>query len=118
VRVQLTSWPLIVQVQPVPVADVGVSPAGVESVTVTVLPSVAAVPPLVTVRVKLPVPPRVNVAALTVLDKVNEGTDASAVLTVTEPEADEPSPPPTTLAVLVNDAAALLATDTATVIDG
>jgi hypothetical protein len=59
--------------QPVPLALVGVSPDGTLSVTVTVLPLVAEEPPLVTVKVKVPVPPRVNVPALAVFDRVRSG---------------------------------------------
>ena len=50
-RVQVTTCPAMPHVQPftVPVGAVGVSPAGTVSVTVTVVPFVAAVPELVTV---------------------------------------------------------------------
>ena len=47
-------WPLVVTVQPLTVplsAAVGVSPAGSVSMTVTLLPSVAAAPTLLTVIV-------------------------------------------------------------------
>jgi hypothetical protein len=105
-----------VHAQPVPLAEVGVSPDGSESLTVTVVPSVAALPPFVTVSVKLPVPPRVSVAALAVFSMVSDGVDGSAVLTVTEPVAAVLSPPPLTLAVLVSDAPALAATEALIVI--
>jgi hypothetical protein len=116
--VQLTSWPLTLHVHPVPLADVGVRPAGNESLTVTVVPSVAAVPPLVTSSVKLAVPLRVRVAALAVLVIVSDGTVGSAVLNDTDPDPALLSPPPTTLALLVSEAAALLATVTLTVTAG
>ena len=104
----------MLHVHPVPLAAVGVSPVGSVSVTVTVVPSVAVPPPLVTVSVKVPVLPRTNVAALAVLARVR--STGAAVLTVTEPEADELSPPPTTLAVFVSEALASLATDAVTLI--
>ena len=49
-----------------------------------------------------------DVAAFVVTD------GAAMVLTVTDPDADELSPPPTTLAVFVSDAPASLATDAVT----
>ena len=54
-------------VQPVPEALVGVNPEGRGSLTVTVVPLVAP-PLLVTVKVKLPVPPRTKVEALDVFE--------------------------------------------------
>jgi hypothetical protein len=108
----------MLHVQPVPLALLGVSPAGNESLAVTVVPLVEALPLLVTVSVKLPVVPRVNVAALALLVIVSEGAVGSAVETVTDPLADDESPPPATLAVFVNDAAALLAIETFTAIAG
>ena len=104
----------MLHVHPVPLAAVGVSPVGSVSVTVTVVPSVVVPPLLVTVSVKVPVLPRTNVAALAVLARVR--STGAAVLTVTEPEADELSPPPTTLAVFVSEALASLATDAVTLI--
>ena len=104
----------MLHVHPVPLAAVGVSPVGSVSVTVTVVPSVAVPPPLVTVSVKVPVLPRVRVDALAVLVIVR--STGATVLTVTEPEADELSPPPTTLAVFVSEALASLATDAVTLI--
>src|SRR5262245_21077286 len=59
-RVQFTLCPVMGQVQPFPVAVVGANPVGSGSSTVTV-PLVALPPLLVTVSVKLPVPPRWNV---------------------------------------------------------
>ena len=111
-RVQLTAWPVIVQVHPVPLAVLGVNPVGSVSVTVTVVPSVAVPPLLVTVSVNVPVLPRVNVALLAVFAIVR--STGAAVLTVTDPDADELSPPPATLAVFVSDAPASLATDAVT----
>src|SRR5512132_1944532 len=95
--------------QPVPRALVGVNPEGSGSLTVTVSPLVAR-PLFVTVKVKLPVPPRTNVGALAVLEMVRSGS--VAVLTVTDPMAGVVSPPPLTLAVFVSDAAAFEATFT------
>ena len=92
----------------------GVSPVGSVSVTVTVVPSVAVPPLLVTVSVNVPVPPRVSVALLAVFVIVR--STGAAVLTATDPEADVLSPPPTTLAVFVSDAPASLATDAVTLI--
>ena len=86
------------------------------SVTVTVVPFVAPSPLLVTVSVNVPVPPRVRVPALAVFVIVSDGAPGAAVLTVTAPEAEELSPPPTTLAVLVSEAFASLATDAVTLI--
>jgi hypothetical protein len=72
-----------------------------------VVPLVA--PPLfVTVKLKLPVPPRTNVAALAVFETVKTG--ASMVLIVTEPLAGVESPPPLTVAVFVSDGPAFAAT--------
>ena len=93
-RVQLTAWPVILHVQPVPVAVAGVNPEGKLSVTVTAVPSVAIPPLLVTVKVKLPVEPRTRVEALA--DFVIVRSVASDVLTVTEPVAAVESPPPLT----------------------
>ena len=112
----VTVWLLMLHVHPVPLAAVGVSPVGSVSVTVTVVPSVAPSPLLVTVSVKVPVLPRVSVAALAVFAIVSDGVLGATVLTVTEPEADELSPPPTTLAVFVSEALASLATDAVTLI--
>jgi hypothetical protein len=52
--VQVTVWPAIKQVQPVPVAAVGVRPAGIVSVIV-MTPLVEIVPTLLGVSVKYPV---------------------------------------------------------------
>ena len=103
-------------VQPVPVAVLGVNPAGSVSLTVTVVPLVGEVPLFVAVKVKLPVPARANVEALAVLAIVIAGP--AAILTVTESEAALVSPPPLTLAELVSDAGALEATLTAIEIGG
>jgi hypothetical protein len=74
-------------------------------------------PPLfVTVKLKLPVAPRTNVAALAVFEIVKSG--ASAMLIVTEPLAELGSPPPLTVAVFDSEAAAVAATSTATEIAG
>ena len=102
-------------VQPVPEALVGVNPVGSESLTVTVVPLVAA-PLFVTVKVKLPVPPRTKVGALAVFEIVKSGGGAVAI--VTGPVAAVESPPPTTEAVFVSDAAAFAATLTWMVIAG
>ena len=120
----VTVWLLTLHVHPVPLAAVGVSPVGSVSVTVTVVPFVAGPPLLVTVSVNVPVLPRVNVALLAVFVIVNDGSSeaglspppplGATVLTVTDPDADELSPPPTTLAVFVSDAPASLATDAVT----
>jgi len=104
-----------VHVQPVPEALVGVNPVGSESLTVTVVPLVAA-PLFVTVKVKLPVPPRTKVGALAVFEIVKSGT--SVVPIVTEPLVAVESPPPLTVAVLVSDAPAFAATLTWMVIAG
>ncbi len=56
VRVQVTVCPDMVQVQPAPVAAVGVRPVGRVSLTVTV-PLVAIVPEFLAVMVYVPVPP-------------------------------------------------------------
>lgn len=101
----------MLHVQPVPLAAVGVRPVGRASLTVTVVPSVAASPLLVPVSVKVPVLPRINVDALEVFDKVSDGVPGAAVATVTDPDAEDPSPPPMTEAVLVREAAASAATD-------
>jgi len=112
VRVQLTAR---VHVQPFPEALVGVNPVGSESVTVTVVPLVA--PPLfVTVKVKVPVPPRKKVGALAVFEIVK--STGAAVAIVTEPSAAVESPPPLTVAILVSDAPAFAATLTWMVIAG
>ena len=108
----VTVWLLTLHVHPVPLAAVGVSPVGSVSVTVTVVPFVAPSPLLVTVSVNVPVLPRVNVALLAVFAIVR--STGAAVLTVTDPDADELSPPPATLAVFVSDAPASLATDAVT----
>ena len=113
---QVTVWLAMEQLQPVPDAAVGVSPVGRVSVTVTVVPSVAVPPPLVTARAKLPVPPRMRVAALAVLARVR--LTGATVAIVTSPVAAEPSPPPLTLPVLVIDAAAFPATSTLIVMSG
>ena len=112
VRVQLTAR---VHVQPVPVALAGVNPAGSESLTVTTVPFVA-LPLLVTVKVKLPVPPRKKVGALAVFEIVKSGP--AAVPIVTEPVEAVESPPPTTEALFVSDAPAFAATVTWIVIAG
>jgi len=105
---------MTVHAHPVPLAVVGVSPVGSVSVTYTIVPFVAPSPLLVTVSVNVPVPPRVSVPALAVFVIVNDGVGGATVLTVTDPEADELSPPPTTLAVFVSGVPAPLATDTVT----
>jgi hypothetical protein len=97
----------MLHVQPVPLAAVGVRPVGRASLTVTVVPSVAASP----LSVKVPVLPRISVDALEVFDKVSDGVPGAAVATVTDPDAEDPSPPPMTEAVLVREAAASAATD-------
>ena len=51
-------------VQPVPPAAVGSSPAGIVSVTVTVLPSVGSSRTFATPSVSVPVWPRVNAAGV------------------------------------------------------
>src|SRR5262245_52403145 len=106
------------QVQPFPVAVVGVNPVGSASATVTV-PLVAAAPLFDTVSVKPPVAPRWNVPALAVFEIVR--SDAGAVVftvAVEELLAGVVSPPPLTVALFVNDAAAFEATFTPIVIDG
>ena len=59
---------------------------------------------------------RFSVALLAVFVIVSDGALGAAVLTETDPEADELSPPPTTLAVFVSEAPASLATDAVTLI--
>jgi hypothetical protein len=110
--VQVTVCPDIPQVQPVPLAALGVNPVGSESVTVTTVPFVPVPPLLVTVKVKLPVAPRANVDALAVLEMFRSGP--VTVPTVTEPVAGVVSPPPLTVAEFINDAGAFEAmlTDT------
>ena len=98
----------MLQVQPVPVAAVGVRPAGSPSVTVTSVPSVATPPLFVAVKMKLPEDPRTRVEALAVLVRVR--SVGSAVLTVTEPVAGVLSPPPLTEAVFVREFVAFEAT--------
>ena len=107
---------MTVHAHPVPLAVVGVSPVGSSSVTYTICPFVAVLPLLVTVSVKLPVLPRVSVAALAVFATVSDGSAGADVATVTDPVAAVLSPPPLTLAVFVSDAPASDATVAATVI--
>lgn len=63
----------MLQLQPVPLAAVGVRPAGNVSVTVTVAPVVGPLPLFLTVNVNVAVPPRVSVAALDVLVMSSDG---------------------------------------------
>ena len=112
----VTVCPLTLHVHPVPLAPVGVSPVGSVSVTVTVVPFVAPSPLFVTVSVNVPVLPRVSVPLLAVFTSVNDGAVGATVVTVTAPDADVLSPPPTTLAVFVSEALASLATDAVTLI--
>jgi hypothetical protein len=118
VRVHVTTCAAIAQLQPVPLAVAGTRPAGNESVTVAVGPSVAPSPLFVATNEKVTLPPRVTVVALAVLLSVNDGAVATTVETVTDAVASDASPPPPTVAVEVSDAAALAATDTPTVIAG
>src|SRR5262245_29098535 len=93
----------------------GVNPEGSESLTVTV-PLVGVPPVFVTVKAKLPGLPRTNVGALAVLEIVRTGPDV--VLTVIDPVAGVVAPPPLTVAVFVNDAAAFAPTLTPSTITG
>jgi len=79
--VHVTSAATVVQVQPVPVAVPGVRPGGSISDTVTV-PDVAAVPALLTVRVKVPVPPCATVAMDGVSRSDNKGAPGIVAVTV------------------------------------
>jgi hypothetical protein len=59
VKIAVTTWPLVLKPQPVPDAETNVMPAGNVSRTV-VVPVVAAVPELLTVRVHVPFVPAVK----------------------------------------------------------
>jgi hypothetical protein len=91
------------QLQPLPLADVGLKPSGIGSLTVT-LPLVAVLPALDTASVKLPLPPRGKAESLAVFVILKSGVPL--MFTVAESLADVLSPPPLTLAELVMEAGA------------
>jgi hypothetical protein len=110
-----------VQVHPVPLIAVAVSPEGNVSTTVTV-PDVGPDPPLLTVRVYVaPVWPCVKLP-LCVFVRVRSGRRGAEDVTVVASEAVLlavfASPPPETVAVLVTPDGALVATVTVTVMAG
>src|SRR5207253_8273046 len=65
-RVKVTSWLLLPQVQPVPAADTNVRPAGSVSVTV-IVPATSAEPGAPTVSVYVRLFPKVTGSGLSVL---------------------------------------------------
>ena len=109
----------MLQVHPVPVAAVGVSPVGSVSVTLTVVPLVGPEPAFVTISVKLPLDPRMSVEALAVFVMPRSGwpelTVVDFVPLLLELTA---SPPPLTVTVFETGDEAFPATFTVSVIAG
>src|SRR5204862_440174 len=113
VLVHVTVWLDVLQVQFVPVALPGVSPAGNVSATVTAVPLVATPPVFATTKVKLPLPPLTNVEALAVFVIVR--LMGATVLTVADPVSAVLSPPLTRRSADLSEAEAFEATVTGTV---
>src|SRR6185295_14300996 len=106
------------QLQPMPVAAVGVRPAGTVSLTVTV-PDVAPAPELVTVIAYVaPVWPCVKLPECVLLIVRSATTALIVVMSLLLSLAVLVSPPPDTVAVLVTLLGALPATFTVSVIAG
>jgi hypothetical protein len=105
--VQVAVWPLPLQLHPLPLAALYVSPAGSVS-TIVIVPKVAAVPVLLTAMAYVPGWPIVNVP-LCVLATASTGLTIVAGLLATGVLL---APPPDALALFVSVAGAFAATFT------
>jgi hypothetical protein len=110
--VQVTTWPAFVHVQPVPVADANVRPAGSVSVTVTV-PDVLTLPVLLTASVYTPGWPTMK---LPVWDFVRASAELPVTFVGSLAVGEFVAPPPLAVAVLVTLPSAAIGTPTVSVI--